>query len=504
MAKSKGGVSERRRNGPGRAGRRRGAQTPESETPFRLTIDRDWRILSISPSAARWGGSTPGELIGSDSRQRWPLPPALVEAIVESFASGAPSTVEFASVMIPGRWVEFRIAPSEGGADIAFEDITQRIAARRRLTAPNAADPFNVGGGTTEIALLDDRGVVVSVNAAWRAAAAAFSPRFAGAGVGERYVDICTRVVPYVDAAALASDLDALIAGRTSLFEATYGLPTSTHEQLRQVQITRLVIGPKPYFVAVHEDLTAQQEVASALRATSERLLHAREDERRRIALELHDSTSQNLAALAMNLVRLSRLTETIPQAAALVKETSLLVQDTVRETRVLSFLMAASGVEQHGLKESARRFVEGFGRRTGLEATFAAEGPVDKAGDATRHAIFRVIQEALTNAYRHSGATRVSVEIASRAGEITARVRDNGRGMPPSVGDSEAPLGVGIPGMRARMDQLGGDLDITSDPQGTTVTSRAPAGRRPKTMRQGGRRRAARPGNADSPWAGA
>jgi signal transduction histidine kinase len=159
--------------------------------------------------------------------------------------------------------------------------------------------------------------------------------------------------------------------------------------------------------------------------------------------------------------------------------------QQASREVRVLSFLMNAAGSQREGLKESARRFVEGFGRRTGLEVTFQARGSVDAISAVAQHAVFRVVQEALSNVYRHAHATAVSVAVVQEAGVLTARISDNGQGFEHAAeapGDTP-PLGVGIPGMRARIEQLGGSLQIAANARGTTLTATLPfrprAGRR-------------------------
>jgi len=156
------------------------------------------------------------------------------------------------------------------------------------------------------------------------------------------------------------------------------------------------------------------------------------------------------------------------------IDEIAELVQQTIRETRVLSYLMNDSGREREGLETSVRRFVEGFGRRAGLDATFEADGPVDSIGAAAQHAVFRVVQEALANVHRHARATKASVRLARREGSLIVRIADNGRGLR-QVEDGLPPLGVGIPGMRARIAQLGGDLQIVGTPSGTVVTATVP-----------------------------
>jgi signal transduction histidine kinase len=196
--------------------------------------------------------------------------------------------------------------------------------------------------------------------------------------------------------------------------------------------------------------------------------------ERQRIAIELHDSMSQHLAGLVMSLAQLRPRVLEDARSQALIDDMAKLTQLAIRETRVLSYLMNAAGDGEEGLEEPVRRFVDGFGRRTGLRTSFHAEGPVDAVSGAVRHTIFRVTQESLSNVYRHARASKVAVELASRGGTLSVRIEDDGRGIDRAAGVSlgQPLLGVGIPGMRARIEQLGGHLDIASGPHGGAVVS--------------------------------
>jgi len=314
--------------------------------------------------------------------------------------------------------------------------------------------------------------VIVSANSAWRAGLAAHNVEVANGGQGVTYADVCKAIIPELDEVAFQRRLDALLGGRVAQVTATFGVSTPHGEELRQVQIAPL--RDTTYFAAIHEDLTERARVLATLHETSDQLLHAQEQERQRIAIELHDSTSQHLAGMVLGLAQLRRGVGRNAVAKRQIDEVGELVQQTIRETRVLSYLMNASGREREGLETSVRRFVEGFGRRAGLDVTFEAEGPVDSISAAAQHAVFRVVQEALANVHRHARATKASVRLARQEGTLFVHVSDNGRGLQP-VADGLPPLGVGIPGMRARIAQLGGDLQIVGTPSGTVVTATVP-----------------------------
>jgi signal transduction histidine kinase len=443
---------------------------------FEFTLDRNWRITSITPSAAAWAGSTVGDLEGRDGRGLNPLATKiLADGVEASLATGAISTSERPSSHVPGRWVRIEIGPHGDGVRVRFEDITTEVAARQSMEPPDEFGPAVLGAGPVEIVLLDRQGVVVATNAAWRAGIAALGLNQTDVGVGARYVDVAKIVVPETDEITFSSRLDELFSGRASTFEATFSQKTREGSTRRQVRIAPMLIGRETYFAAAHEDLTERARVLAALHDTSDQLLHAQEKERQRIAIELHDSTSQHLAGLGLSLGSLRRRLND-PAARALIDEMDKLVQQTAQETRVLAYLLNASGREPEGLETAACRFVEGFGRRTGLKASFEARGPVDSVDAASRHALFRVIQEALTNVYRHAHATRADVSLANVSDQLILRVADDGQGIARSSFEAAgAPLGVGIPGMRARIEQLGGRLEIENSATGTIVSATIP-----------------------------
>ena len=350
-------------------------------------------------------------------------------------------------------------------------------SARPRQCATDACEaPFGVG--QAEIALLDHRGRITAVNGAWRAGFVMRGRRGrSDAVVGSDYVDACKAELEGLDEFSFRSRLQDVFDGRAAYFEATFKVKdASCDSTLRQVWIAPLGFGETPSFVAIHEELSDIAQIRAALHETSEQLLHAQEEERQRIAVELHDSMNEYLVGLIMGLAELRRSLGDDPGVRARVEEMAKMAREAIHETRALSFLMNASAARED-LEGSVRRLVEGFGRRTGLEATFRAQGPLDLVGAKERHALFRVIQEALTNVHRHAHATKVTVSLVSRGGRLTARISDDGRGIHlPQKMDAAAPaLGVGVPGMRARIEQLGGRLGIATGDHGVVVSATLP-----------------------------
>lgn len=222
--------------------------------------------------------------------------------------------------------------------------------------------------------------------------------------------------------------------------------------------------------------------IECALRHLSCRLLQIQDEERRRIARELHDVTAQSLAALSMNLSTLKTVWNRDPgRAARLVDESFGFVQECAREIRTMSYLLHPPLLDELGLAGTVRDYADGFAERSRVRVDLEIDGDVDRLPRETETALFRVMQEALSNIHRHSGSRTASVRLLRSDGHVDLEVRDTGAGIPPErlQGRIEAgaPVGVGIAGMRERMRQLGGTLAIESSEAGTKVIARMAVG---------------------------
>lgn len=333
--------------------------------------------------------------------------------------------------------------------------------------------PQRLGAGLSEIAILDGEGRIVVVNQAWRAAVAAYKVAARNAGVGAAYVDVACEFLPDLDRAALDRALQRLRAGAVDDFQHTFAIQSPDGPRWHHVQITPLSMGGSGRFLAIHDDQTELAATQEALKLTSEQLLTARDEERQRIAIELHDSTSQHLAAISLSLARLRRVSRYNRRNAAILDDIAKSLDEAVKETRVLSYLMKPRGLGQNGLSATTLQFLEGFARRTGLEVSLEADGAVDAVPAPLQHAALRIVQEALLNANRHAEARRVSVELGLDDGLLKVSIVGDGHGM--RSDDGGPLLGVGIPGMQARARQFSGDLAISSDESGTRVVALIP-----------------------------
>jgi signal transduction histidine kinase len=385
--------------------------------------------------------------------------------------SGATWHAKIPSAFRPGRWLEIRAFPLDGGVGALFRDATRDQ--RSPFNDEPVTGPLPTWAETEEMALLDEQGVIISANEAWRAAMSDRKSVWEGA----LYCQACHEIIPDLDEAVLRSAVEQLAKQEIQAFTHAYKVVLPNGQRLRQVRISWVQIGGAARLIAIHEDLDVVARANAALLKTTEQLLSAQEDERQRIAVELHDSTGQHLTAVGLGVARLRQLLTPRSRVERVLNDMSASLGEAHREIRVLSYLLRPPSLPQGGLGTAARRFVKGFGNRAGLRSTYLSEGLVDAATADVQHVAFRMIQEALTNVHRHAEATEVEVELGNRNGELTVRIADDGRGIEAlKKGDlTEMAHGVGIAGMRARVEQLGGTLDIRCDGVGTTVFATIP-----------------------------
>jgi two-component system NarL family sensor kinase len=226
------------------------------------------------------------------------------------------------------------------------------------------------------------------------------------------------------------------------------------------------------------QDIKETRHAAEGLRELSTRLLKAQDEERRRIARELHDSTAQKLAAVKMQLGALSEmLGDANPAARQMLSESLALVADCSQEIRTLSYLLHPPLLDDLGLVSAIRSFADGFSKRSGLQVILELPEQLVRLPNLIELSLFRILQECLINVHRHSGSMTAWIHLARRSGHVALEVRDRGRGIrsEKSSRGLQSTMGVGIPGMKERVRELGGKLDIISSESGTTVRALVP-----------------------------
>ncbi len=223
------------------------------------------------------------------------------------------------------------------------------------------------------------------------------------------------------------------------------------------------------------------QQYTAALHHLSSRLFRLQDEERRRIARELHDSLGQYLSALKINLDMLEQSGG--PPDSRFYAETQELIQKCIAETRTLSHLLHPPLLDEMGFRSAAQWYVDGFAKRSGINVTLNIPAELERLPDPVEIALFRVLQETLTNVHRHSRSSAAEIQVVLGKSDVSLEVKDYGCGIPPSLLErfeqTGTGAGIGFAGMRERARELGGYFQIRSDDHGTSVSVTIPLGPR-------------------------
>jgi PAS domain S-box-containing protein len=247
--------------------------------------------------------------------------------------------------------------------------------------------------------------------------------------------------------------------------------PLQTEEGLLITSAVRDISERKRAEERITEQTQQLHEANRELRHLSSRIVAVRDEERRRLGRELHDSQGQYLAAIKMNL----EMIETTEAAAlsavqkSALTEAITLLERSMREIRVISHLLHPPLLDEIGLQAVVPWYLNSFSERSGIQIDLDMPSDIAKLPDQVELAVFRVLQECLTNVHRHSGSKVAKVKILPEETSVTLEVFDRGRGMSSQNG-SDPVMGVGITGMRERVRELGGHFEINSSSEGTVV----------------------------------
>jgi PAS domain S-box-containing protein len=446
--------------------------TLESITDAFFTLDREWRFTYVNGEAERQMQRARADLLG--------------KVIWKEFEGleGTPSDVAYHEAMRSmraqeieqyypplGKWFEARAYPSEEGVAVYFRDITERKRMEDELRA--SEDRYRTLAESSPDAILIHQGLrIVFANRAMVQLMRAASPAEL---VGK---DSLFMLMPeHVESARRRTAL--LYAGeRQPRAEQVYVRLDGTPVDV-EIASAPLTFNGKPAAQVTVRDIAVRKQAEKLLRASmarsrdlSARLLNAEEEERKRIAHDLHDQVGQELTALKIRLETAARTTDS-PAWRAQVLEAAAAAGETLQRVRQMSVDLRPPQLDALGLAVALRALVERYSAlgKTALHFN-SREFPGRLAADL-EIVCFRVVQEALTNVLRHSGADNAWVDLSAGDGVVRVSVRDDGVGFDADRLLQPAASGLGLLGMQERCSFAGGTLDIRSQPgQGCTVTA--------------------------------
>ena len=255
-------------------------------------------------------------------------------------------------------------------------------------------------------------------------------------------------------------------------------------------KVTRDITERMRYEEALQKEITekdkAREEVGrseESLRQLSFRLLQAQDEERRRIGREMHDSIGQYLSALKIKLgLMVTKNPSLNDEGRRELELCTGLLGDCIKEVRTISYLLYPPMLEERGLKSAIDWYLDGFRKRSGIAVNFEAPDWLERPSRDVEVALFRVLQESITNIHKHSGTSVIDIALSAQNGTIDLKVRDYGKGLPQTDRPQTKTSGVGLRGMSERMLQLGGTFKVSSADPGTLVHATVPAQSRSKT----------------------
>jgi signal transduction histidine kinase len=291
---------------------------------------------------------------------------------------------------------------------------------------------------TANVAILDDQGEIIAVNDSWMQFVEFNELPLENYGLGLNYVSCCEQMGE-PDGSTAAAGLRGVLAGESGPFRFEYQVPLINGPLWVRMTATRVSRDDRTLTIVANEDITVQRHAQAALGRATAALLHAEDDERRRIARELHDGTAQYLtgAKLMLGAMKVEGRAEKVRV------EVEALLAHALEEIRSLSYVLHPPALEDFPKME-----------RT------------------TEVALYRVAQEALANVHRHSGSPRATIGLRQAGEMVLLSIRDYGVGLPES---DAPPLGVGLAGMRLRLEFVSGHISLTSAQPGVLVEAWAP-----------------------------
>lgn len=327
-----------------------------------------------------------------------------------------------------------------------------------------------VDGLPEQIALLDDQWNIIVVNDSWTKTAELYG--LFALMPGTNYLDFCREKAAegHAPARDTVKGLNEIMSGETNSFRIVYNGSERWKGHDFQVCVNRFAVADRTYASVTRYDVTELLELRRLREDFSDSVIRGQAEERRRLGREIHDSTMQLLAGLGLLIAVFRRRCDTVG-CQPILDEMDELLAEAQKEIRSIAYLAHPPLLDKMPLADALKCLVDGFSRRTDLQVSFDIEGDPHFFSPAAEGAVYRVVQEALSNVHRHAKASRATVRIVSGRVMTHVVIADDGIGMP-----SHVTAGVGLSGMRARLAELGGRLFVyASRPPGTVVIASVP-----------------------------
>jgi signal transduction histidine kinase len=357
---------------------------------------------------------------------------------------------------------------------LPFADPLAAIKATLQRSVADQPEFFDVfqqiiNGLPEQIALLDENWNILAVNQAWTRTAALYG--YFALCPGTNYFEFLREkeAEGHTSAGPVVEGIEAMEAGSQDSFRFLYHGSDKWEGHSFQLCVHRFEVGSRTFATVTRYDVTELMQLRQLREGYSHSLIEGQADERRRMAREIHDSTMQLLAGLGLALGQLKRARKH-GEALDIVSEMEQLLGEAQGEIRAISYLAHPPMLRNLGLASALKALVEGYGRRTGLRVSLNLAPDIKVEWQAAEVAMYRIVQEALSNIHRHAQATDVLVALYRRRSMFHALIVDNGVGMP-----AEITQGVGLSSMRARLGELGGRLTVRRTSPGTMLIASLP-----------------------------
>ncbi len=370
------------------------------------------------------------------------------------------------------------------GVRVALSDITAR---KQRVEALLESERFaqaTVDALSANLATLDESGIIVAVNRAWRRFAEANGVESGSVSEGVNYLAVCDAATGsrLEGALEMAAGIRSVLQGALFQFELEYRCDSPTEERWFVGRVTRFPGEGATRIVVAHEDITERKRAENlirqahkAMRQLTTRINALHEAESHLLSRELHDEFGQMLTSLKMDLTWLaSELGEERQELKEKVASSVALVEASVHSVRSIAARLRPRILDELGLMPAIEWAVRDFRERSGVDTEVVSNTQARALAPEQATAVFRIVQESLTNALRHARAKRVDISLDADAGWLTLEIRDDGMGM--SEGATTSYESIGLLGMRERALAAGGELALESVfGKGTIVSLRLP-----------------------------